>query len=162
MRKLRVTALLDGRVIDLDAVSGLWTVFIDGVCHTPDEVVSDPRTGRVFWLERPDDFDPERIVIERVEADGADRVTIVPGGAGVPSGLVCDVEAGKLYWGLAGSARVLRCDLDGANIESVIDLACAYPSVQAVRRTLSHACRGRGDFSSPAGVGPAGRSCGGR
>ncbi|WP_019931919.1 hypothetical protein [Nocardia sp. BMG111209] len=162
MRKLRVTALLDGRVIDLDAVSGVWTLFIDGVCHHPDDIVDDPRTGRVFWVERPDDFDPARIAIQRVEADGADRVTIVPGGDGVPSGLVCDVDAGKLYWGVLGSPRVLRCDLDGANVESVIDLACAYTSVQAVRRNLSHSCRGRNDFSSSAGANPAGWFCGRR
>ncbi|MCX4096623.1 hypothetical protein [Nocardia sp. alder85J] len=160
MRKLRVTALLDGRVIDLDAVSGIWTVFIDGVCYHPDEIVDDPRTGRVYWLDRPDDADPGRVAIERVEANGAGRVTIVPGGVGVPSGLIGDFEAGKLYWGVRGSPRVLRCDLDGSHIEDVIDLACTYTSVQAVRRNLSHSCRGRG-FSSSPGVSP-GRSCGGR
>src|ERR1700757_2680305 len=60
--------------------------------------------------------------IERVDLDGQNRKTIVPeGGTFTPKQLHLEKKSGKLYWCDREGMRVMRCDLDGSNIETLVD-----------------------------------------
>jgi DNA-binding beta-propeller fold protein YncE len=59
--------------------------------------------------------------IERADLDGSNRVTIVPGGvAFTPKQLHFEAVGRKLYWGDREGMRVMRCDLDGSNVETLV------------------------------------------
>ena len=59
--------------------------------------------------------------IERVDLDGGNRTTIVPsGGAYTPKQLHLEAVGRKLYWGDREGMRVMRCDLDGSNVETLV------------------------------------------
>jgi len=60
--------------------------------------------------------------IERVDLDGGNRKTIVPeGGTSTPKQLHLDKENGKLYWSDREGMRVMRANLDGSQIETLVD-----------------------------------------
>ena len=60
--------------------------------------------------------------IERADLDGQNRKTIVPEGATfTPKQLHLDRENGKLYWSDREGMRVMRVNLDGSHIETLVD-----------------------------------------
>ena len=60
--------------------------------------------------------------IERADLDGQHRKTIVPqGGTFTPKQLHLDGENGKLYWSDREGMRVMRVNLDGSQIETLVD-----------------------------------------
>jgi DNA-binding beta-propeller fold protein YncE len=89
-------------------------------CRLPDGVVVDVDAGHVYWTNMgvPSVNDGS---IERVDLDGSNRVTIVPGGvAFTPKQLHLEAMGRKLYWGDREGMRVMRCDLDGSNVETLV------------------------------------------
>jgi hypothetical protein len=60
--------------------------------------------------------------IERADLDGRNRKTIVPEGATfTPKQLQVEKNSGMLYWCDREGMRVMRANLDGSNIETVVD-----------------------------------------
>ena len=60
--------------------------------------------------------------IERADLDGQNRKIIVPEGATfTPKQLHLDGENGKLYWSDREGMRVMRVNLDGSHIETLVD-----------------------------------------
>jgi hypothetical protein len=60
--------------------------------------------------------------IERVDLDGKNRRTIVPEGATfTPKQLKLDIKGGKVYWSDREGMRVMRANLDGSEIETLVD-----------------------------------------
>jgi hypothetical protein len=60
--------------------------------------------------------------IERADLDGRNRKTIVPPGATfTPKQIQLDKKNGKLYWGDREGMRVMRCNLDGSLIETLVE-----------------------------------------
>jgi DNA-binding beta-propeller fold protein YncE len=95
------------------------TVIVTG-CPAPDGVAVDMQAGYVYWTNMgiPPINDGS---IERVDLDGSNRVTIVPsGGTFTPKQLHLDVTAQKLYWADREGMRVMRCDVDGSSIETLV------------------------------------------
>jgi len=94
-------------------------VIVSG-CRLPDGVVVDIDAGHVYWTNMgvPSVNDGS---IERVDFDGSNRVTIVPSGvAFTPKQLHLETMSRKLYWGDREGMRVMRCDLDGSNVETLV------------------------------------------
>ena len=66
--------------------------------------------------------------IERADLDGRNRTTIVPEGATfTPKQIHLDKENGKLYWSDREGMRVMRANLDGSNIETLVQTGRATP-----------------------------------
>jgi DNA-binding beta-propeller fold protein YncE len=89
-------------------------------CPVPDGVAVDVEAGHVYWtnMGMPPANDGS---IERVDLDGGKRITIVPrGGTYTPKQLHFDSVGRKLYWGDREGMRVMRCDLDGSNVETLV------------------------------------------
>jgi hypothetical protein len=89
-------------------------------CRLPDGIVVDTAAGHIYWTNMgvPSQNDGS---IERADIDGNNRMTIVPpGGTFTPKQLHLEKESGKLYWSDREGMRVMRCNLDGSQIETLV------------------------------------------
>ncbi|MGY5033708.1 3-hydroxyacyl-CoA dehydrogenase [Streptomyces sp. 900116325] len=89
-------------------------------CRIPGGVAVDVVAGHIYWTNMglPPENDGS---IERVDLDGGNRTTIVPGGlTHTPEQLHLEAAGRKLYWGDREGMRVMRCDLDGSNVETLV------------------------------------------
>jgi DNA-binding beta-propeller fold protein YncE len=90
-------------------------------CRLPDGIVIDPAAGHIYWtnMGNPKADDGS---IERADLDGRNRKTIVPeGGTFTPKQLQLEKNSGMLYWCDREGMRVLRANLDGSDIETLVD-----------------------------------------
>jgi hypothetical protein len=90
-------------------------------CRLPDGIAVDVEAGHIYWTNMgvPTRNDGS---IERADLDGRNRKTIVPQGSTfTPKQLQLDKENGKLYWCDREGMRVMRANLDGSNIETLVD-----------------------------------------
>jgi len=88
--------------------------------RNPDGVVVDAKARHIYWTNMgvPSLNDGS---IERADLDGSNRTTIVPnGGTHTPKQIHLDKSGGKLYWCDREGMRVMRCELDGSNIETLV------------------------------------------
>lgn len=108
-----------GRLFSINPDGSEKTVIVDG-SPIPDGVAVDVEAGHVYWtnMGTPPLNDGS---IERADLDGNGRTTIVPsGGTYTPKQLHLDATGHKLYWGDREGMRVMRCDLDGSNVETLV------------------------------------------
>src|SRR5262245_25499894 len=86
----------------------------------PDGVVVDVKAGHIYWtnMGNPSLNDGS---IERADLDGSNRRVIVrPGDTFTPKQLHLDKANGKLYWCDREGMRVMRSNLDGSQIEILV------------------------------------------
>jgi hypothetical protein len=87
----------------------------------PDGIVVDTAAGYLYWTNMgvPSANDGS---IERSDLDGKNVIHIVsPGGTFTPKQLQLDEKNRKLYWCDREGMRVMRANLDGSDIETLID-----------------------------------------
>lgn len=90
-------------------------------CHLPDGIVVDVEAGHIYWTNMgiPNLDDGS---IERADLDGRNRKMIVPEGkTHTPKQIILDKKGGKLYWCDREGMRVMRCNLDGSQVETLIE-----------------------------------------
>jgi DNA-binding beta-propeller fold protein YncE len=102
-------------------------------CRLPDGIALDPAKGHFYWTDMgvPNRNDGK---IERADLDGRNRTTIIPEGAThTPKQLHLDSKNRKLYWSDREGMRVMRANLDGSQIETLVDASQgdARPGVDA-------------------------------
>ena len=108
-----------GRLFSINPDGSGKTIIVTG-CPVPDGVAVDVEAGHIYWTNMgvPSANDGS---IERVDLDGNNRTTIVPSGdTYTPKQLHLDAVGRKLYWGDREGMRVMRCDLDGSNVETLV------------------------------------------
>jgi hypothetical protein len=109
-----------GRIHSASADGSDLKVIVTG-CRIPDGIVVDVDAGHIYWTNMgvPNRNDGS---IERADLDGKCRVTIVAEGATfTPKQLHLEKKSRKLYWCDREGMRVMRCNLDGSNIETLVD-----------------------------------------
>ena len=87
----------------------------------PDGIIVDVEAGHLYWtnMGNPTANDGS---IERSNLDGSNITHIVPPGATfTPKQLQLDKKNRKLYWCDREGMRVMRANLDGSRIETLID-----------------------------------------
>ena len=87
----------------------------------PDGIAVDAEAGHIYWTNMgvPSENDGS---IERADLDGKNRKVIVPRGVThTPKQLHLDKENGKLYWGDREGMRVMRANLDGSQVETLVE-----------------------------------------
>jgi hypothetical protein len=119
-----------GRLFVLDASGGrIFTVNPDGSnqknivtnCRLPDGVALDVEAGYIYWTNMGVPYLDDGS-IERANLDGKNRKVLVPEGRTfTPKQLHLDKKNGKLYWSDREGMRVMRANLDGSNIETLVD-----------------------------------------
>jgi hypothetical protein len=109
-----------GRIHSVNAEGSDRKVIVTG-CRIPDGIVVDVVAGHIYWTNMgvPTRTDG---AIERADFDGQNRKTIVPEGATfTPKQLHLEAKSRKLYWCDREGMRVMRANLDGSNIETLVD-----------------------------------------
>ncbi|MCW2557844.1 MAG: hypothetical protein JWP55_1808 [Mycobacterium sp.] len=110
--------------------SHVRTVVAD-LAEMPDGIVVDHHNGHVYWtnMGKRDGgaftgepmFFTRNGSIERVDFDGRNRHTVVPRGTFTTGKqLTADFAEKKLYWCDREGMQVLRCDLNGSNVEALV------------------------------------------
>ncbi len=96
-------------------------------CRLPDGIAVDVGGGHIYWTNMGDPSSNDGS-IERADLDGRNRKTIIPqGGTFTPKQVHLDQENAKLYWCDREGMRVMRCNLDGSNIETLVDTSGGEP-----------------------------------
>ena len=109
-----------GRILSMNPDGSDRRVIVTG-CRLPDGVAIDAEASHVYWTNMgvPNRNDG---AIERSDLDGSHRTTIVPEGATfTPKQLHLDRTNRKLYWSDREGMRVMRANLDGSGIETLVD-----------------------------------------
>jgi hypothetical protein len=113
--------LSGGRVLSAKVDGTDKQVIVSDCPHFVDGVAIDAQAGHIYWTNMgiPSLNDGS---LERADLDGKNRRFIVPiGGTHTPKQLHLDKENGKLYWCDREGMRVMRANLDGSAIETLVD-----------------------------------------
>jgi hypothetical protein len=124
--RLFVLDLSGGRVFSLNTDGSDQKVIVTE-CQHPDGVVVDVEARHIYWTNMgvPNLNDGS---IERADLDGQNRRMIVPqGGTFTPKQLYLDKKGGKLYWSDREGMRVMRSNLDGLKIETLVQTGHGEP-----------------------------------
>ena len=130
-RATRPAAKTVGRLFFMDLAAGrIFTSNPDGSDlkiivnegrKLPDGIVVDVAAGHIYWtnMGNPKANDG---TIDRADLDGTNVTNIVPSGATwTPKQLQFDAKNRKLYWSDREGMRVMRSNLDGSNIETLVE-----------------------------------------
>ncbi|HEY4807293.1 MAG TPA: 3-hydroxyacyl-CoA dehydrogenase [Roseiarcus sp.] len=138
--KSRTTSGADakvGRLFFLDVAGGrvltanpdgsdLKTIVEEGR-KLPDGLVVDSAAGHMYWTNMGNPQANDGSIL-RSDLDGKNMTTVVPpGGTFTPKQLQLEKESGKLYWCDREGMRVMRADVDGSNIETLVDTSEGDP-----------------------------------
>jgi hypothetical protein len=110
-----------GRVVSAATDGSDVKVLISGRTGIPDGIAIDTDGAHIYWTimgkAAADDG-----MIERIDLDGGHLTTIVPaGGTFTPKQLKIDAVHRKLYWADREGMRIMRANLDGTNIETLVE-----------------------------------------
>jgi DNA-binding beta-propeller fold protein YncE len=113
--------LAAGRVLSSNPDgSDLKTIVSEGR-KLPDGIVVDVAAGHIYWTNMGNPIANDGS-IDRADLDGHNITNIVaPGGIFTPKQLQFDSKNRKLYWSDREGMRVMRANLDGSNIETLVD-----------------------------------------
>jgi len=110
-----------GRVLTANPDGSDLKVIVSEGRKIPDGIVVDVAAGHIYWtnMGNPSANDGS---IERADLDGKNVTNIIPpGGTFTPKQLQLDKKNAKLYWSDREGMRVMRANLDGSRIETLVD-----------------------------------------
>jgi hypothetical protein len=91
-------------------------------CRLPDGIVVDIAAGHIYWTNMGSSPSVDDGSIERADINGKNRKVIVPQGVTfTPKQIHLDKENGKLYWCDREGMRVMRANLDGSHVETLVE-----------------------------------------
>jgi len=116
-----------GRIVSVNPDGSDKKVIVTAAGPIPDGIVVDAGADHIYWTNMGDPSKNDGS-IERVDLDGKDRTTIIPKGATfTPKQLHLEKKSGKLYWCDREGMRVMRSNLDGSKIETLVDTSGGDP-----------------------------------
>jgi hypothetical protein len=91
-------------------------------CRLPDGIALDVEAGHIYWTNMGSSPSANDGSIERADIDGTNRTVVVPPGVTfTPKQIQLDKRNGKLYWCDREGMRVMRSNLDGSQIETLVE-----------------------------------------
>jgi sugar lactone lactonase YvrE len=119
--RLFVLEVSGGRIHSMNPDGSDRKVIVTG-CELPDGIAIDVAAGHIYWTNMGASVAVNDGSIERADLDGSNRKLVVPRGATfTPKQIQLDKENGKLYWCDREGMRVMRCNLDGTQIETLVE-----------------------------------------
>ena len=119
--RLFVLETSGGRIHSMSPDGADRKVIVSG-CHLPDGIVVDVEAGHIYWTNMGSSPSANDGSIERADIDGKNRKVIVPRGRTfTPKQIHLDKKNGKLYWCDREGMRVMRSNLDGSHIETLVE-----------------------------------------
>src|SRR5712672_2117430 len=109
-----------GRVLTANPDGSDLKVIVSEGRKIPDGIVVDVAAGHIYWtnMGHPSANDGS---IERADLDGKNVTNIIPpGGTFTPKQVQLDKKNSKLYWCDREGMRVMRSNLDGSRIETLV------------------------------------------
>jgi 3-hydroxyacyl-CoA dehydrogenase len=138
LRAPRSAAAVSGRLFFLDLGGGrvlsanpdgsdLKTVVEEGR-KLPDGLVVDTAAGHLYWTNMGANPKANDGSILRSDLDGSHMTTVIaPGGTFTPKQIQLDKKNGRLYWSDREGMRVMRANLDGSQVETLVDTSQGDP-----------------------------------
>ena len=106
--------------------SDLKTILVEGR-KFPDGLAIDNIFGHLYWTNMGNFKENDGTII-RSDLEGRNMVTIVPSGSTfTPKQLQIEKSTGKLYWCDREGMRVMRANLDGSSLETLVDTSLGDP-----------------------------------
>jgi sugar lactone lactonase YvrE len=118
--RLFVLELSGGRIHAMNPDGTDQKVIVSN-CHLPDGIAVDVEVGRIYWTNMgvPNLNDGS---IECADLDGRNRKVVIPQGLTfTPKQIQLEKKNGKLYWCDREGMRVMRSNLDGSQIETLVE-----------------------------------------
>jgi DNA-binding beta-propeller fold protein YncE len=119
--RLFFLSVSSGQVFSANPDGSDLKVIVSEGRRLPDGIVVDLAASHLYWtnMGNPSANDGS---IERSNLDGSNVTHIVPAGATfTPKQLQLDEKNRKLYWCDREGMRVMRANLDGSNLETLVD-----------------------------------------
>jgi DNA-binding beta-propeller fold protein YncE len=127
-----------GRVLSANTDGSDLKVILTGRNAGPDGIVVDTASKKIYWTNMGN-VSANDGTIERSDLDGSNLTTIVPkAGTWTPKQLKLDAAHGKLYWSDREGMRIMRANLDGSDIETLVETAQG----DAARKDATNWCVG--------------------
>ena len=119
--RLFFLSLSAGRILSSNADGSDLKTLVDEGRKLPDGLALDVAAGHIYWTNMGDPKRDDGLIM-RSDLDGRNMITIVPpGGTFTPKQLQLEKRSGKLYWSDREGMRVMRANLDGTQIETLVD-----------------------------------------
>ena len=116
-----------GRVLSANPDGSDLKTIVEEGRKIPDGLVVDTAAGHMYWTNMGNPKANDGSIL-RSDLDGKNMTTIVaPGGTFTPKQLQIEKRTGKLYWCDREGMRVMRANLDGSNIETLVDTSGGDP-----------------------------------
>ena len=116
-----------GRVLSANPDGSDLKTLINEGRQFPDGLVVDAAAGHIYWTNMGN-FKKNDGSIFRSDLDGKNLITIVPpGGTFTPKQVHLEKKSGKLYWSDREGMRVMRANLDGSKVETLVDTSDGDP-----------------------------------
>src|ERR1700722_14175821 len=113
--------LSGGRILSANPDGSDLKTIIDEGRKLPDGLSVDVTAGHIYWTNMGDPKANDGSIL-RCDLDGRNMTTIVPpGGTFTPKQLQLDRRNGKLYWSDREGMRAMRANLDGSQVETLVD-----------------------------------------
>ena len=119
--------LAGGRVLSANPDGSDLKTIVEEGRKLPDGLVVDSAARHMYWTNMGNLKSNDGSIL-RSDLDGKNMTTIVPpGGTFTPKQLQLEKKSGKLYWCDREGMRVMRANLDGSNIETLVDTSEGDP-----------------------------------
>jgi sugar lactone lactonase YvrE len=116
-----------GRVLSANPDGSDLKTIVEEGRKIPDGLVVDSAAGHMYWTNMGNPKTNEGSIL-RSDLDGKNMTTVVPPGVTfTPKQLQLEKKSGKLYWCDREGMRVMRANLDGSNIETLVDTSEGDP-----------------------------------
>jgi DNA-binding beta-propeller fold protein YncE len=110
-----------GRVMSVNPDGSDLKVIVQQGRKLPDGLAIDAAAGHLYWTNMGNLKANDGSIL-RSDLDGKHMTTIIPaGGTFTPKQIQIDKVNGKLYWSDREGMKVMRANLDGSNIETLVD-----------------------------------------